>query len=246
MRASWWSPALLSALTLCGAWAGSVALRAEPGKLTARELANRYPSAAACEQGARAMKAEKPDPAWALLAACSQRKDFEELTALLGEAWSAELKARPNGMAVLAEALGNRRKSWAEDLVTAQGAGMPIKTLDAALGSLKADGAGAHVFFSAVVTQMGSTQSGYFEVALDQYAAPPLRKGAKPGASAGPEVPSGVTVVAYFRQPVKFFREGDPILVYARLQKVAPRKDDADNLNAEELPHIELVKAWRR
>ena len=66
---------------------------AAPPPPAPEKIAGAFDSARRCEEIARALYEESsPDDGWALLTACTRRRDFTQLRQLLSPPWSQELR----------------------------------------------------------------------------------------------------------------------------------------------------------
>ncbi|MCK8498116.1 hypothetical protein [Myxococcus fulvus] len=93
----------------------------------------RYPNPALCEAAARRVQAESRDEGWAALKACIELTPFTQLRALLGGAWTEDLKVRPEAANLIARVVAQRGGSVPGELQYLQERKIPIFSLASAV-----------------------------------------------------------------------------------------------------------------
>lgn len=104
-----------------------------PDPLNAQKFAAQYPNPNECERQARRYLPISRDDAWTALKACVDGTPFTSLQALMGGAWSQELRSRPGAAALIAKVVAQRGGSVEGDLRLLNEQRLPIFSLAAAM-----------------------------------------------------------------------------------------------------------------
>ncbi|WP_257447214.1 hypothetical protein [Archangium lipolyticum] len=110
------------------------ASRTEPAPLVApKAFATRFTTPSQCEAAARRLLPTSRDDAWTALKSCVEGTHFTLLGAVLGNAWSEELRTRPDAAQLLAQVVAQRGGSVEGDLRLLHARKVPIFGLTAAI-----------------------------------------------------------------------------------------------------------------
>lgn len=93
----------------------------------------RYATPAQCEAAARELQPSSRDAAWSALKSCVERMHFTLMGALLADAWSEDLRTRPDAALVIAQVVAKRGGSVEGELRTLNDRRVPIFGLAAAI-----------------------------------------------------------------------------------------------------------------
>ncbi|MCE9671155.1 hypothetical protein LY474_25425 [Myxococcus stipitatus] len=93
----------------------------------------RNPNPALCEAAARRIQPESREEAWAALKACIELTPFTQIRALLGSAWTEELRTRPEAASLIARVVAQRGGSVNGELPYLQEKKIPIFSLASAV-----------------------------------------------------------------------------------------------------------------
>lgn len=108
--------------------------KAEPARpVDPRTFSSRYATPAQCEAAARRLLAVSRDDAWAALKSCVEGTHFTLLGAVLSNAWSEELRVRPDAAPLLAQVVAQRGGSVEGELPLLHAHKVPIFGLTAAV-----------------------------------------------------------------------------------------------------------------
>ncbi|MFP2956614.1 hypothetical protein ACLEPN_01970 [Myxococcus sp. 1LA] len=98
-----------------------------------KAFAARYANPAVCEAAARRLQGASRDEAWEGLKACIEHTPFTQLNALLGRAWTQDLRVRPEGAKLIARVVAQRGGSVTGELRYLQEKQIPIFSLASAM-----------------------------------------------------------------------------------------------------------------
>ncbi|MCP3099413.1 hypothetical protein LZ198_11085 [Myxococcus sp. K15C18031901] len=98
-----------------------------------RSFVARYPNPALCEAAARRIQPESREEAWTALKACIELTPFTQLRALLGPAWTEDLRTRPEAASLIARVVAQRGGSVNGELQYLQEKKIPIFSLASAV-----------------------------------------------------------------------------------------------------------------
>ncbi|TSC26555.1 hypothetical protein [Corallococcus sp. Z5C101001] len=99
----------------------------------ARAFLARYPTPAACEGAARKLQATSRDDAWLALKLCVEAPGFTQLGAVLGSAWTEDLRVRPDAAPLIARVVAQRGGSVDGELRLLHSRKVPIFSLASAI-----------------------------------------------------------------------------------------------------------------
>ncbi|MET0403680.1 MAG: hypothetical protein ABW123_14810 [Cystobacter sp.] len=105
----------------------------EPLRPAEKAFGARYATPAQCEEAARALQPRSRDAAWAALRSCVERTHFTLLGAMLAEAWSEDLRVRPDAARLIARVVASRGGSVAGELSLLHEHRVPIFSLSDAI-----------------------------------------------------------------------------------------------------------------
>jgi hypothetical protein len=101
----------------------------EPVRPAEKAFGARYATPSQCEAAARALQERSRDAAWAALRSCVERTHFTLLGALLSDAWSEDLRVRPDAARLIARVVALRGGSVAGELSLLHEHRVPIFSL---------------------------------------------------------------------------------------------------------------------
>jgi hypothetical protein len=110
-----------------------IQLSAPPSPHDARAFLARYPTPAACEGAARKLQATNRDDAWLALKVCTEAPGFTQLGAVLGGAWTEDLRVRPDAAPLIARVVAQRGGSVEGELRLLHARKVPIFSLASAI-----------------------------------------------------------------------------------------------------------------
>ena len=99
----------------------------------ARVFGARYATPEQCEAAARELQASSRDQGWSALKSCVERTHFTLMGALLADAWSEDLRTRPDAAQLIAQVVAKRGGSVEGELRILNDRKVPIFGLSAAI-----------------------------------------------------------------------------------------------------------------